>query len=155
MSPAILAQVNIIFDIWWGDTASSFALYGFCLLYLGLALAIVTQRSILTLTGKRKANGFSPTGEGETGFSFRLLRAHANMYEAFPFWGLLLLAVATNQTAATDGLALYCLGARMAQVAVHLTSTSEGAVKLRFGFFVAQLAIFGYWLIGFSMVWFT
>ncbi len=44
---------------------------------------------------------------------------------------------------------------RLAQVAVHLTSTSELAVKIRFSFFLVQLGVFAYWLVGFGTVWFT
>jgi len=66
-----------------------------------------------------------------------------------------LLAIATNQTAVTDRLALYCLGARIAQVIAHLISTSELGVKIRFVFFLTQLSIFAYWLVGFGTVWFT
>jgi len=155
MSTPILASINLIFDLSWTHAASGLALYGFCVLYLCLTLVIVGQRTVLTVTGKRKANEFKPRGEGESAFTRRLLRAHANMYEAFPLWGLLLLAIATKQTAVTDGLALYCLGARLAQVAVHLISTSELAVKIRFSFFLAQLGVFAYWLVGFGTVWFT
>ena len=111
------------------------------------------QRTVLTLTNTRRANDFSPTGDGSSAFTRRLLRAHANMGEAFPLWGLLLVALSTGQTAVTDGLALDCLGARVGQVIPHLVSTSERAVKLRFAFFLPQLGIFAAWLIGFGTVW--
>ena len=155
MSTPIVASINLVFDVTWTHATSTLALYGFCVVYLCLILVIVGQRTVLTITGKRKANEFPPTGDGSSALTCRLLRAHANMYEAFPLWGLLLLAIATDQTAVTDGLALYCLGARIAQVTAHLVSTSELAVKIRFVFFLTQLAIFGYWLVGFGTVWFT
>jgi hypothetical protein len=75
------------------------------------------------------------------------------MYENFPLWGVLLLAIATDQTTVTDGLALYCLGARIGQVTTHLISTSERAVQIRFGFFIVQLGIVGYWLVQFGILW--
>jgi uncharacterized MAPEG superfamily protein len=155
MSTPLFASVTLLFDVSWTHATSSLALYGFCVVYLCLVLVIVGQRTVLTITGARKANEFPPTGEGGSAFTNRLIRAHANMYEAFPFWGLLLLAIATNQTAITDSLALYCLGARIAQVITHLISTSERAVKIRFIFFLTQLGIFGYWLIGFGTLWFS
>ncbi len=155
MSTPIFASINLIFDVSWTHATSTLALYGFCVVYLCLVLVIVGQRTVLTINGQRKANDFPPTGQGESAFTCRLLRAHANMYEAFPLWGLLLVAIATHQTAVTDGLALYCLGARIAQVTTHLVSTSELAVKIRFTFFLTQLGIFAYWLVRFGTVWFT
>jgi len=155
MSTPIVASINLIFDVTWTHATSSLALYGFCVVYLCLTLVIVGQRTVLTMTGKRKANEFSPTGDGSSTFTCRLLRAHANMVEAFPLWGLLLLAIATDLTAVTDGLALYCLGARIAQVITHLFSTSELAVKIRFAFFLTQLGIFAAWLFGFGAAWFA
>ena len=153
MSTPIIGSINLIFDVTWIDATSSLALYGFCVVYLCLTLVIVGQRTVLTMTGQRKANEFSPTGDGSSAFTCRLLRAHANMGEAFPLWGLLLLAIATDQTAVTDGLSLYCLGARIAQVITHLISTSELAVKIRFAFFLTQLGIFAAWLFGFGAAW--
>jgi hypothetical protein len=41
------------------------------------------------------------------------------------------------------------------QVITHLISTSELAVKVRFAFFLTQLGIFAYWLVGFGTIWFT
>ena len=155
MNPPLFASTNLLFDVLWTHATSTLALYGFTVVYLCLTLAIVSQRTVLTITGKRKANDFPPTGEGESAFTHRLVRAHANMVEAFPFWGLLLLAIATNQNEVTDGLALVCLGARIAQVITHQISTSELGVKIRFVFFLTQLGIFGYWLVGFGTVWFT
>jgi uncharacterized MAPEG superfamily protein len=155
MTTPVFASTNIAFDVAWTHATSTLALYGFCVVYLCLVLAIVGQRTFLTITGERNANEFSPTGEGESAFTRRLLRTHANMYEAFPFWGLLLLAIATHQTAVTDGLALYCLGARIAQVITHLISTRALVVKIHFAFFLTQLGIFAYWLVGFGLVWFT
>ncbi len=66
------------------------------------------MRTSLTLTGKRQPNSFDPGGADVSPFSNRLCRAHANCYESFPiFGGLLLLAIATNNTAITDGMAAY------------------------------------------------
>ena len=155
MSTPVFASTNLLFDVSWTHATSTLALYGFCVVYLCLILAIVGQRTVLTIIGERKANEFPPSGEGGSAFTHRLIRSHANMYEAFPFWSLLLLAIATNQTAVTDGLALYCLAARIAQVIIHLISTSELGVKIRFVFFLMQLGIFAYWLVGFGTLWFT
>ena len=142
-------------DLMWNHTSSTLAIYGFCIIHLCLVLAIVSQRTVLTLIGQRKANQFAPTGDNASPFMRRLIRAHANMTESFPLWGILLVALATDQTSITDGLAVYCLGARLGQVITHLFSTSERAVKIRFAFFIVQLGIFIRWLFGFSTVWLT
>ena len=83
-----------------------------------------------------------------TPFVARLVRAHANCYEAFPIiGGALLLALATGNTAITDPLAMVVLGCRVGQSVVHLLSVSNMAVNLRFAFFGAQVGIAAYWLI--------
>jgi uncharacterized MAPEG superfamily protein len=83
-------------------------------------------------------------------FTNRLCRAHANCYESFPILGgLLLLAIATDNTAITDGLAYYLVAARVLQSATQLVSSSNMAVQLRFAFFVAQLGIALWWILEF------
>jgi len=107
-------------------------------------------RTYLTLTGKKAANSFSPTGTDVSEFSGRLCRAHANCYEFFPIaGGLLLVALATNQTAITDPLAVYFVVARVLQSVTHLISTSVIAVFARFGFFLVQVVICAKWVIEF------
>ena len=155
MDNSIAANVGMMSELSGLQTPSSMALLGFCALYLCLLITLVGYRTAVTLSGKREANDFSPTGDDETGFIRFLIRAHANMYEAFPFWGLLLLGIATGQNEITDGLALACLGLRTGQVMTHLISTRVIAVKIRFGFFLGQIAIFGYWILVFAGVWLT
>ena len=58
----------------------------------------------------------------------------------------MLLALATGTTQITDGLALVVLTARIAQGLVHLWSTRNLAVLIRFGLFLIQYAIAVYWL---------
>ena len=83
-------------------------------------------------------------------FSNRLCRAHANCYESFPILGgLLLLAIATNNTAITDGLAYYLIGARILQSSTQLASASNAAVQIRFVFFVVQIGIAIWWVVQF------
>ncbi len=121
-----------------------------------MILILVTlgmYRTSLVLGGKRRANDFSPTGDDVSPFSNRMCRAHANCYEAFPFFGgLLLFALATDQTAITDGLAYILLAARVVQSLVHIASTSVLAVLLRFTAFLVQVGICVYWLYQFLMI---
>ena len=105
-------------------------------------------RSYLVMTTGRAANSFGATGDDLEGFGKRLTRAHANCYEALPAAAIVLLyAIATGQTAATDGLAITFLGARLAQSVTHLISTSSIFVLIRFAFFLVQILIVIFWLL--------
>lgn len=117
------------------------------LLLLGMLAGL---RTGLTLSGKFKVNSFSPDGADVSAFSNRLCRAHANCYESFPvIGGLLLLALATDTTTITNGLAYIMIAARIGQSCVHLISTSSVAVYVRFTFFLIQVAIAFYWVFKF------
>jgi len=121
------------------------------LVLLGLLASV---RVSLSVTGKKAPNSFDPSGADVSPFSNRLCRAHANCYESFPiFGGLLLLAIATDTTAVTDGLAYFLIGARVLQSVTHLASTSNLAVQVRFAFFVAQFLIGIYWVLQFINAW--
>jgi len=126
------------------------ALLGYMGLFLLILLILAGLRTMLTLKGVKKANDFSPTGEDAGDFSRRLVRAHANMYEFFPVYGgVLLYAMATEQTDVTNGLAMIFLGARVVQALIHILSTSVIAVQARFFFFLVQFFIAAYWLLNF------
>ncbi|MBI1365870.1 MAG: MAPEG family protein [Alphaproteobacteria bacterium] len=129
-------------------TATACALLGFASWTIFLLLLLAIYRTSAVMTGKKKANAFSPLGDDVSGYPQRLTRAHANCYENLPIAGVILLyAIATSQTAITDGLAYYFLGARILQSLTHLASTSANAVTVRFAFFVVQVAIEIYWLL--------
>jgi hypothetical protein len=124
------------------------ALLGYITWMLALLALLASIRVSLSLGGKKAPNSFDPGGADVSPFSNRLCRAHANCYEHFPiFGGLLLLAIATDATAVTDGLAYYFLGARVLQSMVHLISTSNLAVQVRFAFFLAQFLIGIWWVL--------
>lgn len=118
---------------------SAVALAGFAAWTLFLVLMIGLYRAGLVLAGKRAPNQFDPGGGDLGEFSRRLCRAHANCYENLPiFGGLIAVALATGQQELTDGLALWFLAARIGQSAVHLVSTSNVAVNVRFALYLAQ-----------------
>lgn len=126
------------------------ALVAWALLIL---MSLGTLRTSQVIAGKRAPNSFSPSGDDMDAFGKRLTRAHANCYENLPIVGAVLLyAIAAGQTAVTDGLAYLFLGARLAQSTAHLISTSNMFVRIRFFFFLAQLAILVYWLLRLSGV---
>jgi len=129
-------------------TYFAFVVYvAWMLLLLGL---LGSLRVSLSLSGKKPPNSFDPGGADVSPFSNRLCRAHANCYEGFPiFGGLLLLAIATDTTALTNGLAYYLIGARILQSITHLWSTTNLAVQVRFVFFLVQFGIAAYWVMQF------
>lgn len=111
-----------------------------------LLILMETMRTRLVLHGEIAANAFRPDNANLSPFMQRLARAHANCVESLPvFGGLLLASIATRQTALTDPLAPWLLGARIVQSCVHLASLSVGAVNIRFLAFVIQVAISIYW----------
>ncbi|MEL6212084.1 MAG: MAPEG family protein [Pseudomonadota bacterium] len=129
-------------------THTGIALLTYASWTLLLVMALGTLRTLAVLGGGRAANSFSASGDDMPGFGQRLTRAHANCYENLPIAGAILLyAIATDQTAATDGLAYAFVGARVAQSLVHIVSTSNIMVLLRFAFFGVQLAILVFWLL--------
>ena len=124
------------------------ALLGFAAWSLFLVLCLGCYRIVRVSTENRAPNSFSASGEDLPRFGRRLTRAHANTYEFLPVAGAVMLcALATGQTAVTDGLAYAFLGARLAQSVTHLVSTSNPAVLLRFLFFAAQVLIVTWWII--------
>ena len=125
------------------------ALLGFAAWSLLLVLGIGLYRTSRVALGQREPNSFSASGEDLPGFGLRLTRAHANTFEFLPVAGAVMLcALATGQTAVTDGLAYVFLGARLLQSLVHLASTSNAAVLIRFLFFAVQVVVVGWWIIG-------
>ena len=124
------------------------ALLGYAAWTLILLSVIAGLRTTLTLSGKRAANAFSPAGDDVSPFSHRLCRAHANCCENLPVFGAIIaVAVLSGQAQVTDGLALWVLGARVAQSLIHLISTSEVAVMARFGALGVQIAIEASWIV--------
>lgn len=126
------------------------ALLGYVAWFLILLVVIEIIRSYIVLKTGRAANTFLPEGHDVSPFMNRLSRAHANCYESFPFiGGILLFAIASETTEVTNSLALWLVGARLAQSVMHLISNSSVFVQVRFVFFVVQIAIALYWVINY------
>jgi uncharacterized MAPEG superfamily protein len=125
------------------------ALLGLAAWMLVLLFVMVNQRGLLVLSGKMRVNAFAPDGSNTPeGFGRRLVRAHANCVENLPLlFAVLLYALATGNTAITDGLAVLLLAARIFQSVMHLISTSPIFVWLRFAGFMVQLMIVAWWLL--------
>jgi uncharacterized MAPEG superfamily protein len=113
-----------------------------------LLLLVVMEilRARLVVTGRVASNQFTPDNATISPFMQRLARAHLNCVESLPiFGGLLVVALLTGRTGATDTVSPWLLGARIVQSGIHLASTSNAAVNARFAAFVVQMAIALYW----------
>jgi hypothetical protein len=129
---------------------TTIALFCLILFHLMLLVAIGTHRLLVTITSDKEANSFNPVGDDVSAFAVRLARVHANCYEFLPFaLAGLLYAIATDNTQVTNGLAFLLVGARLAQGLIHLISTSNPAVMLRFALFLTQVLILGSWSLTF------
>lgn len=127
-------------------SATAYSLVGFISWTLILLIVMEVIRTYLVVSRRVPANGFAPDNSGLCPFMERLARAHANCIEGLPiFGGLLGVAIMTSRTALTDPLAFVLLGARLVQSVIHLVSTSQIAVSLRFTAFAVQMAIGAYW----------
>lgn len=127
---------------------SLLALLGFAAWTLLLLAGIATLRSVLTLSGRKRANSFLPSGDDVSPFSARMCRAHANCYENLPiFAALIVVAQLTQNTHITAPLALWVLAARVGQSTTHLISTRNRAVIARFAFFAVQVVIEIVWAV--------
>ena len=127
-------------------SATAFALTGFISWALGLLIVMEVIRTYLVISGQVAANGFTPDNAALSPFMQRLARAHANCIEGLPiFGGLLGVAIILSKTDVTDPLASTLLGARIVQSIIHLLSTTQIAVSLRFCAFAVQMVIGAYW----------
>lgn len=123
------------------------ALTGYISWTMLVLICLEVYRTVQVMKEKRAPNSFNTDGSDLTPFGQRLTRTLGNCIESFPLiGGTMLLALATGSSVVTDGLALYLLLARFGQSAVHLISTSELAVQIRFVLFVVQQVIVIYWL---------
>ena len=129
-------------------TQTGVALLSYVSWTLLLVMSLGGLRSWNVLKGDRAANSFNASGEDLPGLGQRLTRAHANCYENLPLAGAVMLyAIATDQTALTDGLAYPFLGARILQSVTHIISASSTMVLVRFAFYGVQLVILIIWLL--------
>ncbi len=129
-------------------TLTATALLGFVAWTVLLVVLLGVFRVTMAVSGKQPGGNFKASGEDLDGFGKRLTRAHANCYEFLPVAGAVMLyAIATGQTGLTDGLAYAFIGARIAQSVVHMASTAQPAVLVRFALFIVQLVIVIMWLL--------
>ena len=120
------------------------ALIGLVVWTIVLAFVVVGKRLSLVIGGEKDINTFLPDGKDVGDFGLRATRAHLNSLEVLPLaGGIMLLAIATGNTAITDGLAMAFLYCRVIQSVIHLISVSKMMVLLRATFFSA-ICVFNY-----------
>lgn len=129
-------------------SATLCALLGYAAWTLGIVFMIVNYRGVLVLSGQKRADEF-PRGSYEApALVQRMQDAHANCVENIgPAAAVLLAAMATGQTAVTDPLACWLLGARIAQSSVHIIAVNHWMVMARFTFLLAQFGILAWWIL--------
>lgn len=116
-----------------------------------LVMMIGGYRVFVSATNRYHGKHFDADGKDVGPFSHRLCRAHANCYEAAPFIvTLMLIALITNHTEITNGLAPYLLLARIAQSITHMISIRPRIVLIRFAFFAVQVGISAWWVFQFT-----
>lgn len=129
-------------------TPTAVALLGFAAWTILMVMLLGLTRTGLVFAGKKKSNDFKATGEDLGSFGYRATRVHANCYENLPAAAAVMLyAIATNQTAITDPLAFVFIALRVAQSSVHLLSTAQPMVMIRFALYIGQNAILIYWIL--------
>lgn len=134
-------------------TPTAVALLGYAAWTILLVVNLGLFRTGLVFGGKKKSNDFKASGEDLGSYGYRATRAHANCYENLPAAAAVMLyAIATNQTAITDPFALIFIGLRVAQSLVHLLSTAQPMVMIRFALYIGQNAILFYWILALAHV---
>jgi uncharacterized MAPEG superfamily protein len=116
-------------------------LLGFAAWTVALLLAVGGVRVLQILRGEKRPSEF-PAGVPHGGDAYwRLNRAHLNCVENLPLFGAVVLTGAAVGAggAGLDRLAQLYLAARVAQSVTHVSSGSDRAVQVRFGFFALQL----------------
>ena len=117
------------------------ALLVFVVWGLLLVIAIGVSRSIQIFFHDKKAGDF-PAGTPHGGGAYwRLNRAHLNVTENVPFFGVLVLAglYLQLQDVAFQILPSLVLYARVAQTLIHVASGTMAAVTLRFICYLVQV----------------
>ncbi|MBT1451170.1 MAPEG family protein [Glaciecola sp. XM2] len=128
-------------------SATILGLAGYIAWLMVLLLSLALYRGVFNQSQKRTSLVFKADGSDVDELGQRLTRAHLNTVESFPFvCGVLLLALATDSTAITNGLVYIVLGARIIQSLIHIASISNAAIYARFVFFLIQFGISAYWL---------
>jgi uncharacterized MAPEG superfamily protein len=118
------------------------------------AVLLVQLPGIRMLASKSTGSmAFDPNGSDLEGYGRRLTRALNNCLENIPLYiGVLLFAMATDNTDITNTTACWLLYARIAQSVTHLISISTPMIMVRFSFFLVQFALIVCWVVQMLML---
>jgi uncharacterized MAPEG superfamily protein len=113
-----------------------FAVWG-----LLLVICIGSWRLGLALSGKAPKGGFTPGSPHGSDTYWRLNRAHLNVVENLPFFGVIVLGgeFLSVQAPLFQQLANIVLLARLAQTIIHVASGSQAAILMRFSAYLVQV----------------
>ncbi len=124
------------------------ALLGYVAWTMLLIFMVINYRSLLVLTGQKRADEFPRRGYEPPAFIQRLQDAHMNCLENLPLAaGVILVAAVSGQTAVTDPLACWLLYARIAQSSVHIIAVNHWMVMARVTFLLVQFGILVWWIL--------
>ncbi len=130
-------------------SATAMSLTGLIAWTIALTFVLLGVRVKAIVAGHAFA-GFAQDGSDLGGFPERVTCAHGNSLE----WlvvpaALMAYAIASDQTAVTDGLAMWVLYARVIQSIVHIASISTPAVGIRGTMLTVQIVIWIIWMVNF------
>ena len=119
---------------------------------LGLATWAIVMTVVLLVVrfkyvkGGKSLNSFDHEGRDVDALGYRVTRAHGNTIEnlAIPA-SFLLYALATSQTAITEGLAAWVMWSRVGQSIAHMISTAVPFVLIRATLFTVQIVVCLIW----------
>mgnify|MGYP001460215694 CR=1 FL=1 len=127
-------------------STTAIALIGLVVWTVVLAFIMIGKRLSSVMSGEKDIHSFQPDGKDVGDFGLRATRAHLNSLEVLPLAAtIMLLAIATGNTAVTDGLAMAFLYCRVIQSVIHLISVSKMMVLLRATFFTVQFVFLIIW----------
>jgi uncharacterized MAPEG superfamily protein len=124
-----------------GMTVPFWSLFGFIAWTLLLLLSIGMARVVQVLQGHKRPSEFlSGVPHGGDRY-WRLNRAHLNCLENLPLFAAVVLTagIIGVDSPTLDRLSVVYLVARVCQSVTHISSGSDAAVNVRFGFFGVQL----------------
>jgi len=118
------------------------------LVALSTVLALIpalTYRSVQVLLGKKPSNAFPRNNHEGPAWYKRVMDSHANSLENLILYtSIVIIANFSQHVEVLNAVCWYYLAARFAQTIVHLISTAEIPVSMRFAFWLAQMGLIIY-----------
>ena len=128
--------------------AAYYLLFGYIawMIILFVGMFIVRYRALKSGMSFRD---LTPSNEKISDFAYRLARAHANCFENLPILlAVVFVAYATQTLDVINSTAYVFLFARIGQSCAHLYSGRARVTMVRGIFFVIQVCLIIYWMVG-------